>query len=398
MKKQIIIFILSVFFLSFDLKGDVNIDEFIAACRYAREYWEITRDINKNENNGSKININEIPENIRIVPMLRYLEFRNEFRNDSSKFNINELIDDMNISMADEYTLLYIFWCRENSVSSYPVFPDAIHFLYPILVSSLSWEKTYKEGIRIMIDSNPPAPEIPSKMCVYKLNLKGKYFLEIAKSLDKIKLYDFAWRNYALHLCREYRPASIKENENIICHQYPDVAKYWLRAAECAYIAGRKDICWDFLMKAAVYGDDDTYDMAIKTAKLWADSEKEGKNPYPDSEKPVDDKEKAKELEKIINLYAKMNTHPRAFELIKKNWDILDNPQKLYDNLSVEWKKVVKYSRDINLKKYILWGTEVWPEGDPMKVRIPWAFEEDSVEKIKKLLKDNLNNKEKTPK
>jgi hypothetical protein len=173
----------------------------------------------------------------------------------------------------------------------------------------------------------------------------------------------------------------------------PKAAVYWAKAAECARLAGKTELGWGYLMKAAVFGDEKTYQAALKTAKQW---ELEDKNPpKKPNPKPVDPKVRREALTEVVRLYAKMNAHPRAWELIDAYPDAFENPKALKKEIQNEWLAVVKDVSRV-AKKVVLYGQEVHPNGDPLKVKIPQAMSDEAIKKVNQKLKEFLSKQAET--
>jgi len=117
-------------------------------------------------------------------------------------------------------------------------------------------------------------------------------------------------------------------------------------------------------MKAAVFGSDKLYEEAQETAKEWA-SETE-----PPAPPPVDPKVKREALTRAVRLYAELNAHPRALALIEENKNAFEDPDSLRKEIEEQWLAVVKGASRM-ATKVVLYGHEVYPNGDPLKVRIP---------------------------
>lgn len=214
-----------------------------------------------------------------------------------------------------------------------------------------------------------------------------KLLVKVAEELENAGLYDLAWRAFAEVVYGGFSPTWItikSEEEN---WQSPPAAEYWYKAAICAYKAGEQELAWDYLMKAAVFGTDDLYKKAQETAKQWA---AQGVPSKPTA-KAVDPKVRREALRRVVQLYVDMNVHPRAWALIDAYREDFAEPDKLRKEVQDKWLSVIKdVSRAAN--KVVLYGYEVYPDGDPFKVTVPWALSDQAMAYVKERL-----DKEKTP-
>jgi hypothetical protein len=228
--------------------------------------------------------------------------------------------------------------------------------------------------------TNPPPATVP--------DVELGRSLEVSANLFRAGLFDNAWRAYTEAIYGELGPSwisshSAKYRDNNWLS--PKAAVYWAKAAECARLAGKTELGWGYLMKAAVFGDEKTYKAALKTATQWDIEDKDPtKKPKP---KPIDPKVRREALTKVVRLYAKMNAHPRAWELIDAYPDAFENPKSLKKEIQDEWLVVVK-GASWGAMKVVLYGQEVYPNGDPLKVKIPQAMSDEAIKKVNKQLKE----------
>ena len=101
--------------------------------------------------------------------------------------------------------------------------------------------------------------------------------------------------------------------------------------------------------------------------------------------KPIDPAAKRKALTQAARLYAQLNAHPRALALIDANRDAFEDPDKLRKEMERQWLAVCK---DVSraAEKVTLYGYEVYPGGDPLKVKIPWALSDEAMASVLKRL------------
>jgi len=219
--------------------------------------------------------------------------------------------------------------------------------------------------------ARPPTPEL--------LSCDRAKQRTIAECIEEAGLHDVAWRCYAEAAYAGFHTAWITHRvdpENWLCFE---AAEYWLRAAHCARLAGRQEVAWDFLTKAAVFGSDALFDQAQQTAKEWEDE------PEPAQPQPVDPAVQREALTRAIRLYAELNAHPRALLLIDENRDAFDDPDALRKEIEEQWLAVIK---DVTREAatITLYGVDVYPDGDPLEVRIPWALSDEALSHVREQL------------
>lgn len=236
-----------------------------------------------------------------------------------------------------------------------------------------SW-RTQIDGGQSVFDADikPPRADVPAT--------DRKKMLEAAASLEQAGLYDLAWRAYAEAVYASFSPAWIKEKLEETWLS-PAPAEYWAKAAQCAYKAGKQELAWDYLTKAAVLGTDKLYEEAQATAKEWSAVAELRPTPA----QPVDPNVKREALTKAVRLYAELNAHPRALALIEANRAVFEDPDRLRKEIEEQWLAVVK-DMSRAARKVTLYGYEVYPNGDPLKVRIPWALSDEAMASVRERL------------
>jgi len=207
-------------------------------------------------------------------------------------------------------------------------------------------------------------------------------------------LYDKAWRSFFEGL----DPFSFMNNDE----RSTEISVHWQEAADCAYRAGEKRLGWNLLMKAAVFGKEETFENVKEIARLWLDHEENGKPlPPPRSSTLVSRHDGklveygTKEFEEyldsmcnkwenpearaifiealtprnprlrdamlrhigepglteeeirreywdiIIDAYMKINAHPRAWALINEYPEEFENPEELKKKVQDDWLDLV---------------------------------------------------------
>jgi hypothetical protein len=206
----------------------------------------------------------------------------------------------------------------------------------------------------------------------------SRKMLEIAGCLQRCGFHELARRAYAEAVYSTFAPAWIMEP----CQGSwlsPEAAELWAEAAQCARLAGRQELAWYYLMKAAVFGSDALFEQTRVTAEQWSNE------PKPAAPPAVDPVVKREALTRVVRLYAELNAHPRALLLIDENRDALDDPDALRKEIVEQWLPVVREASAF-ATRVTLYGYEVYPGGDPLKVRIPWALSDDALDSVRERL------------
>lgn len=154
-------------------------------------------------------------------------------------------------------------------------------------------------------------------------------------------------------------------------------AESWRKVAESARRAGREEIGKEYLFKAAVFGAENSPMESAKTLAKWL-AEKTSKVAL----EPVSEKVRRDALTKAVRLYVDINAHPRALQLLDDYPDAFEDVIKLRKNIEGQWAAIVK-DASRSTTKMTMYGLEVYPNGDPSKVRIPWAFSDEAIRKAR---------------
>jgi hypothetical protein len=222
--------------------------------------------------------------------------------------------------------------------------------------------------LKSFADVNPPPPSVPS--------LARNTLWNIAMQYEAASLHDRAWVACAEAIYAGRAPSWIGGHLRHEAWFSPDTAPLWQQAAEIAWRAGERQVACDYLAKSAIFGDDAQFDKAKQAAVRWWAEDPDAKEP----EVPVEQRRRA--VEEIARLYAEMNAHPRALELIRSRRDWLDKPGELYQKYSAEWKVVVQASGR-GSHNIVVYGVEVVPGVDPSTIRIPFACSPEGLQSAK---------------
>lgn len=158
-------------------------------------------------------------------------------------------------------------------------------------------------------------------------------------------------------------------------------APLWFRVAENDWRAGRQMEAFESLAKGMVFGNDQHFAEGKQLAERLARP----------AERPADDPAQldADTLLRIITLYREMNAHPRAMWLLEEHRDLFaeDAWQAAWDDVTREWLERVKG----HLAMYViregeiyLFGHNVFPEDQRLKVRVPPAYHPEALERLRR--------------
>ena len=230
-------------------------------------------------------------------------------------------------------------------------------------------------------DINPSPPSVPLK--------NNKVMLQIAVEFEHAMLWDLAWKAYANAIYSSYRsPLSDK-----YCGWISSTTGHlWLKTAECAYKAGQNDIALEYLMKVAVFGPEDLQEMVSEKFILWSSKENINNKTI-----VVDNVARRQALTNVVKLYMEINAHPYALQILNEYKMCVDNPVNLQKQAENEWMAIIKHKvaaisdpHDLN-NKIVFYGQEFYPKGNPVKIKIPWAFSDEAVASVRNKLKESIS-------
>ena len=215
------------------------------------------------------------------------------------------------------------------------------------------------------------------------------YTFTLAISFERLGLFDKAWRVQLEEGILETRGIHPFYGNGYYTKGYEQGNRsFYLYAANNAYRAGNKKLGWSFLMSAAVFENEESFEMAMATAELWLAVES-GKKTLPKAEILSGDERKKVFLE-IVKRYQEMNAHPRAWLFVQEYKNEFDNADTLIKTIQDDWLDIVKMvTNSQHANKIIMYGVELYPtKNDPLSIQLPWAFPEGSIEKLKKTLQE----------
>jgi hypothetical protein len=207
-------------------------------------------------------------------------------------------------------------------------------------------------------------PRVPKLLRLYDKELRA-----IASEFERAGISDLAWR---AHLEAIYSSAPPWTAESHVTNWLSEeVAENWRKVAESVRTAGKSELGTEFLFKAIVFGAESSLHENEKTRVKWSTGA---------TIESVSKDVKSDALTKIVHLYAEINAHPRALKLLDDYPDSFENVKKLRKDIEEQWMAIVMRIKPGSADaKVTLYGTEVFPHGDPLKVRIPWAFSDEAI-------------------
>lgn len=215
----------------------------------------------------------------------------------------------------------------------------------------------------------PPPPPIP------RLLGSTKELSAIGHLFQNANLHDRAWVAF-VEAAYATAPNHIRLEWHSETWFSPDTAFLWRNAAENAWKAGEEVLGYDYLTKFAIFGSEAQFD----EAKQIAARRKTGR---PQEDEPeISRAERQKALKDILPLYAELNAHPRALELIERYQGWFDDPDDLYAQYSERWQEILRLWR-LAATRIVLFGVTVTDEVAPATIRIPPPCRPESIKEAK---------------
>ena len=240
-----------------------------------------------------------------------------------------------------------------------------------------SWMADFRDS-GISVDMKPLPPGTPFG--------DVKAMVEIAERFERLGLYSLARKAYVEAIYGGLRPnwVVIGDSPKEKTWLSPDTAVLWQRTAEDAWKAGEHSLAYEYLAKSAIFGPESQVDKAKAVAQRWAVGKAE-------KEVAISKAERRRLLKEIVDLYAKLNAHPRSLELIQKYRNWLDEPNELYAKYSKQWKAVAfRRSFGSVARHLVVFGVKVTDAVDPTTIRIPFACEPTRLREVKAKVTDAL--------
>ena len=195
----------------------------------------------------------------------------------------------------------------------------------------------------------------------------------LSLNFSRLGLYDLAWRVQMEEGKKSYDESAA----------YEERQSYYLRAADNAYRAGKKELAWSFWINAVVLEDKVFFKPAMEMAQLWLDIEA-GTATLPEAEIATGEERKTLCFD-IVKRYRAMNAHPRAWLFIQENKNEFDDADAEIKKMQDVWSNSIKgISNPLLTNKIVMYGVQLYPDGaDPLSVSIPWPFPEDGLQNLK---------------
>jgi hypothetical protein len=308
-----------------------------------------------------------------------YFVIRFIMTDDACKSDKLRLISSLPISMLPEGIDLIPLDKKDKNYKTYL----RLHlYCLAMLIPNSGWQ-AYCDCLDTaqLNDINPSPPSVP-------LN-NNKVMLQIAVEFEHAMLWNLAWKAYANAIYSSYRsPLSDK-----YCGWISSTTGHlWLKTAECAYKAGQNDIALEYLMKVAVFGPDDLQEMVSEKFILWSSKENINNKTI-----VVDNVARRQALTNVVKLYMEINAHPYALQILNEYKMCVDNPVNLQKQAENEWMAIIKHKvaaisdpHDLN-NKIVFYGQEFYPKGNPVKIKIPWAFSDEAVASVRNRFKESIS-------
>ena len=307
----------------------------------------------------------EAPDSLK--PFFRYLSVRVNIENGIEE-NLNELahlIGTQGVAM-DALRLMYAL-DYENRF----VFFRCYGVLLPI-------SNEGRHGSQCFARINPSRPRIPN------IFINAPKMLEIAELFEKINMPQKAYLAYMEYFYRIIPAGWIKEPErNRINWLSASNYKTYVLIAKNAFAAGNDELAYIFLARAVLSYEDELakYESinGIKTALLDMTEEAN----------VLTEDDRKRYFRQILDHYLAVNMHPRVFMLMDEYTDLVDDVDVFKEKIRGEWLRLVDRSI-LECDRRVLFGQEVWPDGDPLTLTAPWPVSKESIAKVQEILKQEL--------
>ena len=237
-------------------------------------------------------------------------------------------------------------------------------------------ELILSDGTKVFVDKKMPSPLllIPS--------INGKKMLAVAESFESIFSYDLSMNAYLDYIYTCLAPSEMSfsfHNPKVRGWFTPDTGRIWRRVANAAFFAGERINAYEYLAKSVIFGKEDGEKEARLLIETWNMS----------SELPeVSLDSKKQMLDTILSMYIEMNIHPRCMDVINAHRESFEEESTIITDIQKRW---VSLTEKLKVhKKVVLYGQEIWPNGDPLSVTIPWPCSEEAIAKVQEILKREL--------
>jgi hypothetical protein len=221
------------------------------------------------------------------------------------------------------------------------------------------------------------APDIPT--------YDSAKLLEIADDLLELRLFQRAADAYPEAIYQRFVPPWVAGPSMSEKWLSSEAAPYWLKGAECEWRIGHKMTAVDYVAKAAVYGNQSQYEQATILLNRWS-----GPQPASPEAGEPNATQLADGLERVAHLYAELNLHPRAVELVDVYASTFGASRAgaLKTELSQQWLSLLDRYCVGKTGKVILFGIDVLPKNNRLKVKIPQPLSEEALKAAAQFFKE----------
>lgn len=240
----------------------------------------------------------------------------------------------------------------------------------------------------VLVHPDPDRPYVDTSMPKI---IPGK-MLSIAMLLDELNLPRHAYTAYWEYLLGgEVVSVGLHEsNSRIVANtkgmMRPEIAEIWLKMAKNAFDATEFELALGFWTNAALYADEEGLSKCLTLVNTWDASKDAAVTPTNPSNLKIQRNTRKNKFLEIINAYQELNIHPRAWALIDEFPEEFDTPDVLKSELQSDWVRILREPQNLQIPQYI-YGSLIFPNGDPLSVRIPEPCSREAMIKVKELLR-----------
>jgi len=216
----------------------------------------------------------------------------------------------------------------------------------------------------------------------------NRALLKISDRFESVQLYERAYSSYLSYVYAEFGTASCLQNGIRVGQKVafcPEASSHWKRVAELAYKAGKTKDSLGYLAKSAILAKEFepvAFMKAIDSVLKKLPAEK----------KPADEILK-KDILALSELFKRINAHPAAWAILEQHTELFGGKKAVEletKSIKEEWVALLKPHRDAS-PLVILYDYKIYPNGDPLKVKILQAMSAEAIKKVNKQLKEFLS-------
>lgn len=156
----------------------------------------------------------------------------------------------------------------------------------------------------------------------------------------------------------------------------------WIRAAAADWRSAKVASAFECLAKAIVFGADEQKAAALRELASFEAEKREGTAPGPPKGRADPEV-----LKQIAKLYASMNLHPRAIDVLKKHTAALgEEGRLLQEELAQAWAKLATQFSMCRTGPCFLFGQELGPKENWARISIPPPLSEEALKEVVRVL------------